>query len=123
MAAEAFSINFSLIVENSPRREEHHLNFSDPRVEETFVSYEGDVLAYTLNICPATVVTLRCCRHCTPFHDCGRSDWYITVCVRLYAEPSHCYMTQVRNSWQWKLPACFFDVLPPHYYGKASSGE
>ena len=47
MEAEAFSNNFSLIVENSLRHAEHHLNFSDQHVEETSVSYEGDVLADT----------------------------------------------------------------------------
>jgi hypothetical protein len=31
--------------------------------------------------------------------------------------------TPVRNSLERKLPASSFDVLPPYYYGKASSVE
>jgi hypothetical protein len=47
MEAETFSISFLLTVENSLRHVEHHLDFSDPHVEETLVPYEGDVLSYT----------------------------------------------------------------------------
>jgi hypothetical protein len=62
---EVFIVSFSLIVENYLRREERHLDFSDPHVEETLVSYMMRVMSLlTLaNICPATVVMLRCCWH------------------------------------------------------------
>ena len=39
MEAEAFSINFSLIVANSLSHAVRHLDFSNPHVEETLLSY------------------------------------------------------------------------------------